>query len=127
MDVVRPNGHRHRALGHRRRPAIETDHLLRTDGSDEHVALVLRDIDAVRQRQLGAGQRLRLAARMPLDQVAGDPSRDAWRGPVALVPHSGRHESAVGEPGDTVVVTVLLQKDAALPGEGGAAPRRSRS
>ena len=33
------------------------------------------------------------------------------------IPHSGRHEAAVGEPGDTVVVTVLLQKDTALPGE----------
>ena len=58
-----------------------------------------------------------MAARMPLDQLAGDSGRGACSAPVVLVPHSGRHESAVGEPGDTVVVTVLLQKDAALPGE----------
>src|SRR5215207_8165052 len=54
---------------------------------------------------------------MPLDQMAGDADRGASSSPEVLIPHSGRHESAVGEPGDTVVVAVLLQEDAALPSQ----------
>jgi hypothetical protein len=117
VDVVWPNGHGYRALGHRCRPTIETDHFLCADRSHEHVPLVLRDIDAVRQRHLGSGQPLRLAAWMPFDQPAGDSGRDAGSGPVGLVPHSGRDEATVGKPGDAVVVTVLLQNDAAFPGQ----------
>src|SRR5262245_9770689 len=54
---------------------------------------------------------------MPLDQMAGDADWGTSTNSEVLVAHSGRHESAVSESGDAVVVTVLLQQDTALPGE----------
>jgi hypothetical protein len=55
---------------------------------------------------------------MPLEQTTRDPGGTAaFSAPIVRVAHSGRYETAVGELGDTVEVTILLQKNTAFPRE----------
>jgi hypothetical protein len=55
---------------------------------------------------------------MPLEHAARNRSGLDLIHPRVRVAHSGRHEAAVGKLGDPIEVAILLQKDAALPGEG---------